>query len=109
MEKERFSVIILEKDVLEYVHYKNKYEKYKNIKKSCRGKLFPHYYDDKLMYFYNKYIAKLKYLEENYRKTFIYTKYHEQLENDNLLDQTTVVATLIEPSAPNVDIIYDEL
>ena len=42
----------------------------------------------------------MSYLEKRYRKTNIYTKFHEQIETPYLLDQEPVVATLVEPSAP---------
>jgi len=59
------------------------------------------------MYWYNKYMNKMKYIEGNYRKTNIYTKYHEQLEQPicNNNDIEPVIATVVEPSCP---IKYDE-
>ena len=46
--------------------------------------------------YYLLYINKMKYLEENYRKTKIYTDYHRQLEGPE-----PVIATAIDPSAPD--------
>ena len=75
----RFSVLLLEKDVLAYVNAKDKYneydEKYHNCTPDIRDEL-----KEKKDFWYRKYISKMKYLEENYRKTNIYTRYHSQLE-----------------------------
>ena len=46
------------------------------------------------MDFYNKYINKLIFLERHYRKTNIYTRYHEELEQP-YVKETPVVATLV--------------
>ena len=76
---ERFSVYLLEKDVLEYHGYKNKYndyyEKHKMSKPQYREQL-----KEERDYWYKKYMSKMKYLEENYRKTNVYTDYHRRLE-----------------------------
>ena len=53
------------------------------------------------MYWYKKYIGKMKYIEDNYRKTNIYTEYHAKLEQ---LDTEPVIATVIEPSCPPFNI-----
>jgi len=86
MSSNRFSIVILEKDVLEYHNYKLKYNKYYDLfmnanyenKESLRIKRD---------YWYNKYINKMQYLEKNYRKTNIYTDYHRELE-DVTIQQT---------------------
>jgi hypothetical protein len=97
----RFSVFVLEKDVLEYNHFKAKYEEFDRLSKTkIRGFFYKNYYKDQKMFWYNKYIKKMSYIESRYRKTNIYTDYHKQLETPYLLDQDPVVATLIEPSAP---------
>ena len=80
MSSDRFSVLLLEKDVLEYHNYKLKYNEYDERLHHCH----PRTRDDvktKRDYYYKKYISKMKYLEENYRKTNIYTRYHAQLES----------------------------
>jgi hypothetical protein len=100
-DESRFSVFVLEKDVLEYNHFKAKYEEFDALSKTkIKGFLYKNYYKDQKMFWYNKYIKKMSYLEKRYRKTNVYTKYHEQMETPYLLDQEPVVATLIEPSAP---------
>ena len=80
MSSDRFSVLLLEKDVLEYHNYKLKYNEYDERLHHCH----PRTRDDvktKRDYYYKKYISKMKYLEQNYRKTNIYTRYHAQLES----------------------------
>ena len=101
----RFSILQLEKDVLDYVYYKNKYYIYVNKNKNkwssfnilnivnSKTNL------EKEQYYYKLYISKMKKLEENYRKTNIYTKYHAQLEN------VPEALVIMDPSAPT----YDEL
>ena len=80
MSNDRFSVMILEQDVLEYHNYKQKYndyyEQHKNASFENKAEL-----KEKRDYWYNKYINKMRYLEKNYRKTTIYTDYHRKLEN----------------------------
>lgn len=76
----RFSVLLLEKDVLAYVNAKNKYNEYYEICNTCSPEVREQY-KEKKNYWYKKYIYKMRYLEENYRKTHIYTQYHSQLEN----------------------------
>ena len=87
-EDKRFSIVNLEKDVNEYMNYRSKYYFYNNkLKKSFiirRRK-----YKKKEKKYYNHYINKMKYLEETYRRTNNYTKYHAQLEklpNANVID-----------------------
>lgn len=78
-EDKRFSIVNLEKDVNEYMNYRSKYYFYNNkLKKSFI--LRRRTYIKKEKYYYNLYINKMKYLEETYRRTNNYTKYHAQLE-----------------------------
>ena len=78
-EDKRFSIVNLEKDVNEYMNYRSKYYFYNNkLKKSFI--LRRRTYKKKEKYYYNLYINKMKYLEETYRRTNNYTKYHAQLE-----------------------------
>ena len=94
--KNRFSILQLEKDVLEYIFYKERYQEIENKIKTCYGYIFKKYYTEKKTKYYLLYINKMKYLEENYRKTKIYTDYHRQLEGPE-----PVIATAIDPSAPD--------
>ena len=86
-DENRFSVLILERDVLtyrkyniKYQHFSEKYQKLSSLRETnkeqererCRQEMEK---------WYNLYINKMNYLEKNYRKTKIYTKYHAQLEN----------------------------
>jgi hypothetical protein len=76
----RFSIINLEKDVAEYMQYRAKYYFY-NTKLKKSWLLRRSKYKKQEKYYYNLYINKMKYLEETYRRTNNYTKYHAQLEN----------------------------
>lgn len=93
--QERFSILQLEKDVLEYILYKEKYQYLETKLHTCYGNMFKKYYKEKKNKYYLLYINKMKYLEENYRKTKIYTDYHRQLEGPE-----PVIATAVDPSAP---------
>ena len=101
----RFSILILEKDVLEYNYYKNKFNEYAEKSKS-RWHYFSRSKNEKIkMEFYTKYIAKMRYLETHYRTNNIFTEYHRQLENQPLQEADVeeikpIFATLVEPSAP---------
>ncbi len=105
MDNNRFSILILEKDVLEYNHYKQKFNEFDSKTRSiwCIFNKFCNKskIQDEKMYWYKKYIGKMKYIEENYRKTNIYTEYHSKLEQ---LDTEPVVAIVIEPSCPHFNI-----
>ena len=93
--QERFSILQLEKDVLEYILYKEKYQYLETKLRTCYGNMFKKHYTEKKNKYYLLYINKMKYLEENYRKTKIYTDYHRQLEGPE-----PVIATAVDPSAP---------
>ncbi len=106
---DRFSVLNLEKDVLEYTHYKKKFREYEQ-KVNSRW----HYFskkrnEEEKMKWYNKYISKMNYLEKTYRKNKIYTKYHAELEQPYLREEP-VVATVVNnalPTAPSYSNMYD--
>lgn len=112
----RFSVFLLEKDVLEYHNAKNKYNEYDEQYHSCPIELKDEY-KQKKSYWYKKYISKMKYLEENYRKTNIYTPYHSQLEDGYVPNQANsytspplahaevVEAMPVLPSAPTHNVL----
>ena len=105
----RFSVLILEKDVLEYKHFKTNFQKYETLlNTNFRGFFFKNHYQEKKMYWYTKYIQKMRYLEKHYRTTKVYTDYHKQIEgpivHPYLQNQDPVVAVLVEPSAPFADV-----
>tara|TARA_Y200000002_G_scaffold383171_1_gene403754 strand:- start:1368 stop:1790 length:423 start_codon:yes stop_codon:yes gene_type:complete len=131
-DEDRFSVLILERDVLAYRKFKIKYqyfqEKYQRLsslreanntqeRERCRQEMEK---------WYNLYINKMRYLEKNYRKTKIYTKYHAQLENKSIPKSEpfdpdklptvvarpvspiqTAVATRFTPSAPPIPELYE--
>jgi hypothetical protein len=97
----RFSILILEKDVLEYNHYRQKFNEFDSKTRSKWYIFNKSLIQDKKMYWYKKYIGKMKYIEDNYRKTNIYTEYHAKLEQ---LDTEPVIATVIEPSCPPFNI-----
>jgi hypothetical protein len=103
----RFSILILEKDVMEYNYYKTKFNEYSEKAKS-RWYYFSRSKNEKLkMEFYTKYIAKMRYLETHYRTNNIYTEYHRQLENQPIHHTEAqhaepIIATLVEPSVPSL-------
>ena len=66
---------------------------------TCYGNMFKKYYKEKKDKYYLLYMNKMKYLEENYRKTKIYTDYHRQLEGPE-----PVIATAVTPSAPEYEL-----
>jgi hypothetical protein len=102
-DENRFSLLKLEKDVLKYVEYREKYKFY-DIK------LHKSYTQEERAlnqenrdYWYSKYISKMAYLEKNYRKTNVYTDYHRQLENP-YYNRNVCAEALPVPSAPIYDI-----
>ena len=101
MTENRFSVLLLEKDVLEYIHCREKYQQHEGKEFSLMHYFRRTYHHEKKIEWYGKYIKKMHYLEKNYRKTNVFTSYHEQLEGPNHVSAPpTVFATLIEPTAP---------
>ena len=102
----RFSILILEKDVLEYNYYKTKFNEYAEKSKS-RWHYFSRSKNEKIkMGFYTKYIAKMRYLETHYRTNNIYTDYHRLLENQPIQQAQVehaeqIIATLVEPPLPS--------
>ena len=80
MDNDRFSIMILEQDVLEYHKYKTKYNEYYELHSRSIPGTEKEQLKETRDYYYTKYINKMKYLERNYRKTNIYTNYHQQLE-----------------------------
>ena len=81
MSNDRFSVMLLEQDVLEYHKNKTKYNEYYELHKNAPIGNEKEELKEKRDYWYNKYMKKMRYLEQNYRKTTIYTDYHRKLEN----------------------------
>lgn len=89
-DENRFSVLVLERDVMMYRKYKIRYnfyyDKYKRMCTNLREANATLQEKEKtrkeMEKFYDLYISKLRYLETNYRRTNIYTRYHEQLENN---------------------------
>ena len=92
----RFSVMLLEKDVLEYHNYKNKYNEFYEKCQLCSFEQKEDF-EKKKNYWYKRYIKKMRYLEENYRKTHIYTKYHAQLENPQNSVPMSIPMAVAEP------------
>lgn len=102
----RFSILILEKDVMEYNYYKTKFNEYSQKAKS-KWYYFSRTKNEKLkIEFYTKYIEKMRYLETHYRTNNIYTDYHRQLENQPIQHTEAqpaepIIATLVEPPLPS--------
>ena len=76
----RFSLLQLEKDILKYVEYRKKYQYFDNKLSEISSQEEKAMNKENREYWYNKYIKKMAYLEQSYRKTNIYTNYHRQLE-----------------------------
>jgi len=96
----RFSIMLLEKDVLEYHNFKNKYNEFDQ---KCANCSFEEKEDleKKKKYWYKRYMGRMKYLEENYRKTNVYTRYHAQLENPTHSAPTSIPMAFAEPVIHN--------
>jgi len=92
MTHERFSVLLLEEDVLEYVKYKAKYNKYKM--KMDTAFFYKNNYKEKKEKYYLLYIKKMNFIERNYRHVNHYTEFHESIE------KPVEAYILKEPSAP---------
>ena len=110
-DQNRFSVLVLERDVLMYRKYKNRYnfyfEKYQRMCNNLREANATLQDKEKIRQemekWYGLYISKLRYLETNYRRTNIYTRYHEQLENNNwpnLSVQPNLPTAIAQPCSP---------
>ena len=106
MSNDRFSIMILEQDVLEYHDYKTKYNNYYKLHESALPSLGKNQLKETRDYWYTKYINKMRYLERNYRKTTIYTNYHQQLENQErgrpLRRRRHSFQNDAQPSAPTI-------
>tara|TARA_B110000305_G_scaffold106669_2_gene119975 strand:+ start:7749 stop:8045 length:297 start_codon:yes stop_codon:yes gene_type:complete len=76
----RFSVLLLENDIMELRTFREKLNKHANNLNTYKRFFFLNYYKNKHDYYYHMYIKKLHYIERKYRCTHIYTKYHENLE-----------------------------
>jgi len=102
MNKERFSILTLENDILEYIEFRKNYNMYLKKSNNIFLCLYKNTNKTKSDFWYKKYISKMRYLETNYRRTKIYTNFHQQLERNNntLCDY--------EPSAPYEEIINTE-
>lgn len=108
MERERFSILQLERDVLEYIESRDNYREHEQKSRSTLHYFQRKFHTQQKHYWYKKYIRNMHFLEKNYRKTNIYTSYHEQLEAPDypVVEQEqqppTVVARLLTPSAPPI-------
>ena len=102
----RFSIVLLEKDILEYREYKEGYNKYEKKLKSWMSLVYGVQYEKKRNFYYNKYLKKMRYLEKKYRCNNIYTEYHSQLEGNNALpayDDVNIPQAVVIPSAPSIN------
>ena len=107
MERERFSILQLEKDVLEYIESRENYQEHEQKSRSTLHYFQRKFHIQQKKYWYKQYIQNMHFLEKNYRKTNIYTSYHEQLEAPDypVVEQEeqppTVTAQLLSPTAPS--------
>ena len=109
-DENRFSVLVLERDVMMYRKYKNRYnfyyEKYQRMSNNLQEANVTLQEREKVRQemekWYDRYISKLRYLETNYRRTNIYTRYHEQLENNRRpnLTEESPFSLSVEPPLP---------
>tara|TARA_A100001015_G_scaffold275970_1_gene333747 strand:- start:206 stop:667 length:462 start_codon:yes stop_codon:yes gene_type:complete len=110
-DENRFSVLVLERDVLVYRKYKTRYnfyyDKYKRMCHNLREANVTLQEKERVRIemekWYDLYINKLRYLEKNYRRTNIYTRYHEQLENNNrpqLSIEQNLPTAIAQPCSP---------
>lgn len=102
----RFSVFLLEKDVMEYREYREKFNKYEQKLNTCSGFFFKSCYTDKKNQYYRKYINKMSYLEKKYRCNEIYTNYHSNLEGRTIPEAVIVQDNdynIYDASAPPAD------
>lgn len=96
-DQNRFSVFLLENDVAEYIHFKNKYNYYHLKLFDKRLSTLPAriYHNKRNLkkhkMYYDKYIKKMKYLEEHYRCINNYTDYHSQLENTSIVPSSDFI------------------
>lgn len=110
-DENRFSVLVLERDVMMYRKYKNRYnlyyEKYQRMRNNLQEANVTLQEREKVRQemekWYGLYISKLRYLETNYRRTNIYTRYHQQLENSsrpNLTVEPPLPTAVAQPCSP---------
>lgn len=107
MNKERFSILKLENDILEYIEFRENYNMYLKKYNNIFLCLYKNTNKTKSDFWYKKYISKMRFLETNYRHTKIYTNFHHQLENNNntLCDYDSDYN--IDPTAPPYDDIIE--
>ena len=99
----RFSVFLLEKDVMEFIAFRDKFYKYDQKLNTCSGFFFKSCYTKKKNTYYRKYINKMSYLERKYRCNDIYTDYHANLEGRTIPEAVIVPENdynIYEASAP---------
>ena len=93
MNEDRFSVLLLEKDVLEYVENKKKFKEYELKTRIWYRCCFRTKDANKKSGYYLKYIQSMRNLERKYRHVNVYTQYHKQLEQCPTIDETMEQAT----------------
>ena len=93
MDENRFSILLLEKDVLQYVKYKNKFNEYEQKcrvwYRCCHRKTDA----TKKASYYLKYIQSMRKLEQKYRHVNIYTSYHKGLEKLAPIHENQTIST----------------
>ena len=97
MDEDRFSVLLLERDVLDYVEHKKKFNEYE-IKTRQWFRCCSRRSDaSKKARYYARYIQSMRALERKYRHVNIYTPYHRQLEECPRIDEGVPQATILPP------------
>jgi len=87
MEEDRFSLLLLERDVLEYVGFKDKYNELERKSGRWYRCCFRRSDEAKRTHYYAKYIQSMRNLETKYRHVNVYTNYHRQLEKMQPIDE----------------------
>ena len=98
MNEDRFSVLHLEKDVLQYVENKKKFNEYELKTRQWYRCCYRRKDANKKARYYLKYIQSMRKLEKKYRHVNIYTKYHRELEQCPTIDESITEATIIPPT-----------
>ena len=108
---DRFSIYLLEKDVLEYHEYKKKFNHFDQLIHCSYENKQNH--QKERDFWYKKYINKMRYLERNYRKTSIYTSYHAHLEGkkekSKIVEAKEIKPIIVTNAIPvNIDVVESE-
>jgi len=97
MDEDRFSVLLLEKDVLDYVEHKKNFNEYEKKTRQWFRCCSRRSDANKKARYYARYIQSMRALERKYRHVNVYTQYHRQLERCPRIDESLPQATILPP------------